>query len=271
MTVTPLFVDIHCHLLPGLDDGPATWDVALKMARTAAADGIHTVIATPHQLGRYRQNSAEMIRNRVCRLQQVLQHAQIPLRVLPGADVRIDDTLIDQLRNGHVVTLGDCGKHVLLELPHDVYIPLDFLIRTLRTMGLVGILSHPERNTAIQKNPTIVKHLMDAGCLIQVTADSLLGFFGKRARDLTERWLVGGKVHFVSTDAHGPERRKPVLSHAFQRTRQLAGRAAARQLFCTNPGLVAAGHRVATQRDRPVRVLPACRAIWKAVRGRVAA
>ncbi len=271
MTATPLFVDIHCHLLPGLDDGPTTWDMALDMARTAAADGIHTIVATPHQLGRYRKNSAETIRNRVSRLQQVLQHARVPLRVLPGADVRIDDTLIDRLRSDQIVTLGDCRRHVLLELPHDVYIPLDPLIRALRDIGLVGILSHPERNTAIQKNPMIVKQLIDAGCLIQVTADSLMGSFGKRARELTERLLISGRVHFVSTDAHGPQRRKPVLSRAFERTRQLAGASDARELFCINPGLVSAGHRVATNRDRAARMLPMCRAIWKAVRGRGAA
>src|SRR5690242_10241412 len=143
------FVDIHCHLTPGIDDGAKDWEQSLEMARMAVADGIGVMICTPHQLGNFSSNSGEIIRTRVAELQSFLDEHKVPLRVLPGADVRIESDLVNRVRRGEVVSLADRRKHVLLELPHELYIPLDRLLEELNSAGMVGILSHPERNQGI--------------------------------------------------------------------------------------------------------------------------
>ena len=242
---TPLsFVDVHCHLLPELDDGAASWDEALQMAEMAADDGIATIVATTHQLGSYAANRPDAIRTQADRLQAELDERGIPLTVLPGADVRIEPGLIGKIRSGEVLTLGDRGLHVLLELPHEVYLPLDRLLADLKKAGLVGILSHPERNRGIIAQPAVVKSLVRAGCLIQVTAASLTGGFGRRVRGVAE-WLVKqGLVHLVSTDAHNTRSRPPLLAEAYDRVVELAGQAAATEWFCRSPAAIAAGKRV---------------------------
>jgi len=242
---TPLhFVDIHCHLLPELDDGAGCWDDALSMAEIAVADGIATIVATPHQLGNFAANRGDVIRAQAERLQAKLRKSNVSLRVLPGADVRIEPGMIAKIRAGEVLTLADRGRHVLLELPHELYLPLDRLLADFKGARLTGILSHPERNQGIMAQPGVVRSLVSAGCLIQVTAGSLVGAFGSRVRDLAERLVAQGLVHFVSTDAHSPRSRPPLLAGAFDRVVELAGGSLAEELFCRNPAAVAAGRAV---------------------------
>jgi protein-tyrosine phosphatase len=244
MQTPEVFVDIHCHLLPGLDDGAADWEMALNMARMAVADGIQTVVATPHQLGRYWQTSGDTIRQRAGQLQQLLDNQQIALRVLPGADVRIDERLVERIHQGDVLTLGDHGRHVLLELPHELYIPLGGLLGQLAAAGIVCVLSHPERNLGILAQPGLLRPLVDCGCLLQLTAGSLTGEFGRRAQSLSEQLIADGLAHFVSSDAHDHQLRRPVLGEAFQRVVTQVGREAAIELFCHNPACVAGGEDV---------------------------
>ena len=156
-------IDIHCHLIPSIDDGPSSSRQSLEMARMAVADGTSTIIATPHQLGNYRQNTGERIRDSADQLSQQIADANIPLHVLPGGDVRIEPDLVAKLRDGDVLSLADHGKHVLLELPHELYFPLSALLEQLRNIGMTGILSHPERNQGILANPRLVAGLVDDG------------------------------------------------------------------------------------------------------------
>jgi protein-tyrosine phosphatase len=245
------FVDIHCHLLPGLDDGAAGWDDALAMAEMAVADGIGTIVATPHQLGSHAKNSGDMIRAATVRFQRFLDGRRLPLRVLPGADVRIEPDLLQGIRRGEVLTLADRRRHVLLELPHDVYLPLDRLLAELASVDLVGILSHPERNVGILKRPAVLRPLVEQGCLLQVTAGSLTGTFGLEIRKFTESLIQQGLVHIVSTDAHGTKTRPPALRPAFERVAELAGEDAAVDLCCRHPGAVAIGGSVPARCRKP--------------------
>lgn len=247
------FVDIHCHLLPGIDDGAADERTALEMARMAVGEGIGTIICTPHQLGSYSSNRGTVIRERVSELQRLLATEGIPLRVLPGGDVRIDETLISGLRSGDVLTLGDRGRHVLLELPHEVYLPLEPLLAQLSSAGLAGILSHPERNQEILRRPSLVAQLVKQGCLMQVTAGSLLGGFGPAAQELAEELLKNGLVHFLATDAHGVRSRRPLMRRAYERVAQLANEQTANQICCENPRRVAEGETVAPDKLTPAR------------------
>lgn len=247
------FVDIHCHLIPGIDDGPDTWPQSLEMAKIALADGIDTIIATPHQMGNHVENRGQTIRQRVMELQQRLSDQQLPLRILPGADVRIEPNLVEEIQRGNVLTLADHRKHVLLELPHEIYFPLEPVLDQLRRAGITGILSHPERNRGLLEQPQLVPALVDYGCLMQITADSLLGTFGSTVRRMSESLLAKGCVHFLASDAHGVKSRKPRLHAAYQRVAELAGAETAIRLCHTNPQAVVDGlpvERVRQQRRK---------------------
>lgn len=246
------FVDIHCHLIPGIDDGASSWDVSLEMARMAAAEGIETIVTTPHQLGAYEQNRGDMIREKVAELQQRLRRANVPLTVLPGADVRIEPEMIDRLRQGDVLSLADLRKHVLLELPHEVYFPLKPVLDGLRGIKMTGILSHPERNQGLLEQPRITESLVQSGCLMQVTAGSLLGKFGPQSQSMSEWMIRSGLVHFIATDAHGVNSRRPLMRRAFQRVAELCDQTTATDLCCRNPAAVASGRVVKAGRRKTV-------------------
>lgn len=248
------FTDIHCHVVPGIDDGARDLEEALAMAAAASRDGARKVIATPHQLGGNAHVTAAAIRDAVESLNEVIAEAGISLEVLPGADVRIEPELPALLRRGEVLTLADRGKHVLLELPHEVYFPLDALLAALSKQGLIGILSHPERNRGMQARPETVAEVVRAGGLIQITAGSLTGGFGGTAKKMAE-WCVRKRlVHFVASDAHDTSRRPFGLSAAREVVATLADAAMADRVVCENPARVAEGVEVvASQRSGTVR------------------
>ncbi len=235
------WTDIHCHLLPGIDDGAADRLATLAMARLAAEEGIGTIVATPHQLGGYRSNTGDAIRRHARDVQAMLDSESISLRVLPGGDVRIEDDLVERLIDGSVLSLGDHRKHVLLELPHQLYMPLEPLLAQLSRRGFIGILSHPERNGGLLKDRSLVEPLVERGCLMQVTCGSVLGTFGPASQNLSEWMLAKGLVHFLATDAHSPKSRRPLMRSAYQRTCELVGKDAADLLCEHNPAAVAVG------------------------------
>lgn len=238
------FVDIHCHLIPGIDDGASDHSESLAMALLAVDEGIDTVIVTPHQLGNFSRNSGDEIRVRAIELQELLDANGVPLRVLPGADVRIDSGMVERIADGQVLSLGDHRKHVLLELPHELYLPLEPLLGELAKNGMVGVLSHPERNQGILQQPGLIEPLIEAGCLMQVTAGSLIGGFGPASQALAEQMCRRGWVHFLATDAHGPKSRRPRMRKAYDRACDLAGKPAA-EFWCREyPRLVAEGRDV---------------------------
>jgi protein-tyrosine phosphatase len=247
----PSFVDIHCHLVPAIDDGATSYDESLLMARIAVEDGIHTIVVTPHQMGNYARNSAAQIRRATSELQEFLRRKDVPLRVLPGADVRVEEDLLSQIQRGEVMTLADRKKHILLELPHELYFDLLPLIGQLRRLGIQSILSHPERNLGLLSRPEIVTLLVDQGCLMQVTCGSLLGTFGDASQQMAELLLKRGQVHFLATDAHGPKVRRPKMADAFQRTAEICGLDIAKQICCANPAAVAAGEPVSAGPLKP--------------------
>lgn len=251
-TPARLMVDIHCHMLPGIDDGAPDLETSLEMARMAVNDGIGTVICTPHQLGNFRRNQGEEVRAATASFQEQLQKARIPLRVLPGGDVRIEASMVAGLAEGTVVSLADQRKHVLLELPHELYFPLEPVLEQLRRVGMIGILSHPERNRGILENPQLIPKLVDSGCLMQVTAGSLLGSMGTECQTLARWMLEHGLIHFMASDAHGIKNRRPLLRRAFDETVQRCDEATAQDLFVRNPACVALGKPVAGGR-RPMR------------------
>ncbi len=238
------FVDIHCHLLPGIDDGSASWEETLSMARMAVADGTQTIIVTPHQLGNFSHNRGDAIRALTAQVQRMLNEHGIALQVMPGGDVRIEDGMLEGLSSGEVLSLGDLRRHVLLELPHELYFPLEGILASLQQQGMAGILSHPERNRGLLREPELLLALVDGGCLMQVTAGSLMGTFGPRSQELAEWMLERGLVHFLATDAHGTKSRRPLMHRAYERVAELTDEATAGDLCIRHPSLVAQGESV---------------------------
>ncbi|MDP6381158.1 MAG: hypothetical protein QF662_07420, partial [Phycisphaerae bacterium] len=148
--------DIHCHLLPGLDDGPKDHREAVALARTLVDQGIDTVVATPHQLGRYEFNHAELILGRLRQFNELLQREDVHLRVVPGADVRVDERLVNLIREHKVLTLNNGGRYLLLEMPHETRIEARGMINSLMQLGIRPIISHPERHRPAQQHPEMV-------------------------------------------------------------------------------------------------------------------
>ncbi|NQU24616.1 MAG: tyrosine protein phosphatase [Candidatus Nealsonbacteria bacterium] len=253
MSEPPPLVDIHCHLLPGTDDGASDAEETLAMARLAVDDGISTVVATPHQLECFPQNQGPAILDAVERVRELLLQHNVPLTVVPGGEVRIVSELVRHLHSGKLLTLANRGRHVLLELPHDVYFPFDRLIYELSTAGMVAVLAHPERNPGIARQRGAVPALVKAGCLIQITAGSLVGSFGPRVQKFARSLVSGQLAHFVGTDAHGAASRRPLLRRAFDCVSALAGRETAVDLCCRNPASVVAGEDVPASRGRTTK------------------
>ena len=220
------------------------------MAEQAVTDGISTIVATPHQSAGQAANQADAIRTRTARLRESLRQRGIPLHVLPGAEVRVEPEVPAAVRRGRLLTLADRRQHVLLELPHEIYLPLDRLLYELHAGGMVGILAHPERNLGILRQRQVVAPLVNAGCLLQVTAGSLIGAFGPQVQSFAEWLLEQRLVHFVGTDAHSPTSRRPSLRRAFDSVARRAGEETAADLFCRNPALVVVGKAVVPQPRR---------------------
>jgi protein-tyrosine phosphatase len=239
-----IFTDIHCHIVPNIDDGSNNTSESIVMASIAAGDGTTSLIATPHQLGMNGHVSAEAIMKGVRELQSALDKEEISISIRPGADVRIDPELCKLLKQGKVLTLADQGKHVLLELPHDTYFPLDSLLKALRKQGIVGILSHPERNRGIIKDPNVMWDVTEAGGLLQITAGSLTGAFGASCQEIAEFAVAEGLIHFIASDAHDTKHRPFGMRDAYDTIRDIAGEKLATLVCCENPARVFEGDDV---------------------------
>ena len=245
--------DIHCHIVPGIDDGATDLATSIAMARMAEADGTRSLIATPHQLGINSHVTATAIRQGVATLQAALDHEGIEVSVLPGADVRIEPELPKLLKQGKVVTLADRGKHVLLELPHDTYIPLEPILAALDRQGLVGILSHPERNRGIIRHPEVMEDVVAAGGLLQITAGSLTGGFGSSPQRIAEYCVENRLIHFIASDAHDTKKRPFGMQAAYDAIIDMADDVLANLVCRENPARVVGGDDVDGDGPRDVR------------------
>jgi protein-tyrosine phosphatase len=207
-------IDLHSHLLPGIDDGSKDLAMSLAMARVAAADGISTIACTPHILPGVYNNSGPAIRAATARLAKSLADAGMPISVVTGADVHICTDLNVQLRDGRALTLNN-SRYFLLEPPHHVLPPrLEDLIFGLQAAGYVPILTHPERLSWVEGHYDLIGRLVSSSVLMQITAGSVMGRFGRRPRYWAERMLDEGLCHLLATDAHNTEQRAPRMADA---------------------------------------------------------
>src|SRR6478735_5549356 len=223
-------IDLHCHILPGLDDGAADLSVSTDMAKAFVADGVLVVACTPHILPGLYHNLGPQIRQATAQLQQHLDREGITLRLVTGADNHVIPNFVTELRSGHLLSLAD-SRYVLVEPPHHVAPPrLEDLFFDLSVVGYVPILTHPERLSWINSHYQAVLRLVHAGCWMQLTAGSLTGAFGRNARYWGERMLDEGYVHILATDAHNMGRRRPNLAEGRDLAANRVGEAEAESL-----------------------------------------
>jgi protein-tyrosine phosphatase len=209
-----LMIDLHSHILPGLDDGSPSLSESLEMARLAVADGTTHMACTPHIVPGMYPNNTENITRSVRLLEQALRRNSIPLALCVGADVHIAPDLPEQLVLGTIPTLNG-SRYFLFEPPHHVLPPrLEELATRLINAGFVPILTHPERLTWAKANYDVIERLNTLGCLIQVTADSIVGAFGRTPLYYSEKLIDEGRVDIIASDTHGATRRRPGLSRA---------------------------------------------------------
>jgi protein-tyrosine phosphatase len=227
--------DLHCHLLPSIDDGPSTLEAALEMARMAVADGITTIACTPHIYPGVYENTAPCIRQAIAEFERELANHGIDLTLVGGADVHLAPNLADGIREGRIPTIAG-SRYLLLEPPHHVEPPrFEESVFALITQGIVPVITHPERLSWVDDSFDTFARLVDCGAWLQVTAGSLTGRFGSRARNMAERFVGEGLCMILATDAHHPRRRPPFLLEAYEAAAVLVGRMEAEYMVRTRP------------------------------------
>ncbi len=238
-------IDLHCHYLPGIDDGAQDLDEALALARAAVDNGIHTAVLTPHvHPGRY-DNGLASLRPHFNAFRDELRRAGIPLQVHLGGEVRLLPEAIMMLAAGDLPMLGTWDGHlvVLLEFPHD-QVPVGAInaVRYLRTRGIVPMIAHPERNKDILRDWRRLEPFVLDGCLLQVTAASVCGLFGVPAQQTADQLIAMNWVSVIATDAHNLEHRPPMLAQARFLVEQRYGPQVAFALTEGNPAKIVAGN-----------------------------
>lgn len=228
-------VDIHCHILPGVDDGSRSWEMTTEMCRVAVRDGITHIVATPHCNGEF-----EYDRDRYTEMLARLHEAgNGKLKFSLGCDFHFSyDNIQDALAHPRRYTIGE-SQYLLVEFS-DYGIPAGVHqnLLSLSSGGMVPIITHPERNPILLRKPEMVLEFAEQGCLVQVTANSFTGFWGNHAQHMAEWLLKCEAVHVVASDAHDFARRKPVLSEARAKIAELSGREVADALVRHNPAAI---------------------------------
>ncbi len=239
-------IDIHHHCLPGVDDGPRTLEEALAQCRAAVADGIRTVVATPHRRHPQFDVPPEAARAALALLLAALAREGIPLEILPGHEAHYAPELAADLKGGSTFRLGGNGRWFLFELP-DTHVPahLDRMVFDLHLAGQFPVLAHPERNLELADHPERLDPLRRQGVAVQVTAMSVTGGFGRRAKKAAERWLKEGLVDVLATDAHGTGKRPPALRAAVDAAARIVGQEAAERMVTGNPARILRGEALA--------------------------
>ena len=226
-----VLVDIHCHILPGIDDGSKDMATSLKLARQAVNDGITHALVTPHHLnGRYINHKKDVIQLTDL-FQKRLEKENIPLTVFACQEVRLSDKLIEAVDNDDILYCDPDGQYMLLEFPsEDVPAYAKNVVFELLQRGITPIIVHPERNNKILQEPKTLEGFLEQGCLVQVTASSYTGVFGKKIADLSKRMIEAGQVDCFASDAHDLPNREYELSEAIDKARQEFGREVAYNL-----------------------------------------
>ena len=233
-------IDLHCHILPGLDDGAKTLEESVEMALIARDDGIKTIVATPHLFrGNNTVEKLNGIGEKLDDLRRALEANKIGVEVLLGAEVHISHNLIEAIKNNRKGLALNGSSYMFVEFPSEhIYPGVKNLFFDLMSEGVQPIIAHPERNSVFAQNPGLLFDLIGMGALAQANSGSFTGIYGRQAADVVVRFLEWNLIHFIATDSHGPRSSSHVLSKAVARAESLVGKARASALVNENPQAV---------------------------------
>ena len=236
-------IDLHNHLLPGIDDGAKKVEETLEFLRRAARDGVKTVVATPHMKPGVYDNKRETILERVALVREAARGDEAEqVTLLPGAEVYFTADVVARARSGQLMTYGDGGRYLLLELPYQqIPMQVDDTIFQLRLLGITPVMAHPERVAYYLEGIDRVAASVRLGALTQVTANSLTGRFGDKAREFAQAMLRRDLVHILCTDAHDVKHRPPVLSEGMRAAAAIVGETRARRMVEETPRAILDG------------------------------
>ena len=216
-------VDIHCHILPQMDDGAKNLESSISMAKQAISDGINTIVATPHsQDGLFFPTCKDVVKE-LNLLNEKINDNNLSIKLISGMEVHLCHNLYSKIQSNTVLTINN-SKYLLLELPGQ-YIPpfFDEEIFQLKINGITPILAHPERNLTILKDWTVLYDIVEKGVLIQITSASITGKFGHEIFKCAKNIIKHRLAHIIASDAHSPDSRPPVLSESLRITEKLLG------------------------------------------------
>lgn len=244
-------IDIHSHILPGVDDGANSLEESIEMAKLAVQEGITQIVASPHHFTSRFYNPKEKILSKVNHLNQALQKENIPLEVLLGQEVRIIGDLISEYEKNQIATInGDI--YLLIEFPAN-HVPgyAEQLFFEIQMAGLIPIIVHPERNSQFVEQPDKLYNLIEKGALSQVTAASISGYFGKKIQKFTIQLIEANLTHVVASDAHNTTSRSFKMVEAFEVIEKEFGTETV-QIFQENAELIVAGKLI--YRENPKKI-----------------
>ena len=238
-------IDLHCHILPGVDDGAKSIEDSVAMARMAAAAGTKTIVATPHMFHPIFHVPGPVARAKLEEVRAALAAAKVEIEIVPAGEIHWTDDIPGKLASGELIPLCETRKYILFELP-STHVPGPFreVCWRLQLAGVFPVLAHPERNAGFAEDPESIRPIRDAGIPVQITAMSLTGDFGRRAKKVSEAWLAEGLIDLVASDGHSCRSRPPVLDGAARVVRKLAGPSAEDWVFREVPRRLLAGEAV---------------------------
>lgn len=224
-------VDIHSHILPGIDDGAKDWQEAIDMAKSAEKNGIKSIVATPHYQVVGYQTTKEQVIELTRQFNEKLQEKNIQVTIYPGHEIRISGNYLVNLIDGNLLTINQNEKYVFLELPYyEVPLYTEKLIYEILINGYIPIIPHPERNMEIQESPDIIYNLVNIGALTQITSGSILGLFGKEVYKFTLDLIESNIAHMLATDSHSADGLRGFnLKEAYDRLEKFADSTTAAQ------------------------------------------
>ncbi|QVL31943.1 protein tyrosine phosphatase [Telmatocola sphagniphila] len=251
------FVDLHVHLLWGLDDGPRTLEDALEMCALAVADGTGTAAALAHQNEGWPDNTPERIRQAVSELKLQLAVNQIPLNVVPSSEVMIQLDFEESLTEGKYLTVGDHGRFLLVELPANISLDIRPIADTLLQRNIVPIIAHAERYPDVFYHEGFVEELVHMGCIIQVNAGSITMPQARREEKILKSWFQRNLVHLVASDGHSTVRRPPKIRSAYDRISHWTNQGVADRVCSLHGNII-----INNLPWRPLPIIPAQTRTW---------
>ncbi|MBX7103251.1 MAG: protein tyrosine phosphatase [Gemmataceae bacterium] len=247
----PPLVDIHVHLLAGLDDGPKTPEDAVEMCRRMVEEGIGFAAAGAHQNDEYPDNTPDRLRAAEKELVERLRTAGIPLKTKPSAEIMVGVNTLEQFGRGELLTVGDTGRYVLVEMPHGLCVEMKWLVEEFVERGVRPILGHAERVPEVLHDPGRAEGLIQAGCLFQVSSKSITNPPSPEDGRAIKSWFKRRMVHLLGSDGHSLRRRPPVMKDAYRVVEKWVGAEEAERIGSLTGQAVLEGRPVTVPKPLP--------------------